>query len=85
MMIDESVLNSIILLDKCILKTVELVNELEDFEYEKIMDSNVIQRINVVLEQIYEERNAQNYRSAIRKCIFLQKYIQKEMRSLYEG
>jgi len=85
MMIDESVLNSEILLNKCILKIVDLINNLDDLEYESIMNSNVIQRINLVLNQIYSDRNYKNYRSAIRKCIFLQKYIQKEMGSLYEG
>ena len=85
MMIDESVLNSVMLLDKRILKIVELINDLEDLEYESIINSNVIQRINLVLNQIYSDRNYKNYRSAIRKCIFLQKYIQKEMGSLYEG
>ncbi len=85
MMIDESVLNSVILLDKCILEIVNLINNLDDLEYESIMNSNVIQRINLVLNQIYNDRNYKNYRSAIRKCIFLQKYIQKEMGSLYEG
>ena len=84
-MIDESVLNSVILLDKCILKIVDLINNLDDLEYESIMNSNIIQRINLVLNQIYNDRNYKNYRSAIRKCIFLQKYIQKEMGSLYEG
>lgn len=85
MMVEESVLNSIMLLDKCILKTVKLINELDGLEYEKIMNSNVINKINIVLKQIYNDRNYKNYRSAIRKCIFLQKYIRKEMGSLYEG
>lgn len=79
-MVDESVWNSILLLDKCIAETVKEINKLEDVEYEKLINSIVIHRINILLNQVYRERTAKNYRSAFRKCIFLKKYVEKEMR-----
>lgn len=84
-MVGESALNSILLLDKCIAKTIETINELEDVEYKNIINSNAAKRVNVLLNQIYRDRAEKNYRSAIRKCIFLKKYVEKEMRSSDEG
>ena len=74
-MVDESVMNSIMLLDKCIAETVKIINALEAVEYENLFNSIAISRINIVLNQVYRDRVAKNYRSAIRKCIFLKKYI----------
>ena len=56
-MVEETVLNSIMLLDKCILNKVRLINELDGMEYEKIMNSNVINKINIVLKQIDAIKN----------------------------
>ena len=83
-MVKESALNSIFLLDKCIANTIESINELEDVKYENIINSNKITRVNVLLNQVYKDRADRNYRSAIRKCIFLKKYVEKEMRSSNE-
>ena len=84
-MVEESVLNSILLLDKCIAKTIDTINELEEVKYKNIINSNAIHRVNVLLNQVYRDRAEKNYRSAIRKCIFLKKYIEKEMRSSNES
>lgn len=84
-MVEESALNSILLLDKCIAKTAATINELEDVEYRNVINSNITNRVNVLLNQIYRDRAEKNYRSAIRKCIFLKKYVEKEMRSSDES
>ena len=84
-MVEESALNSILLLDKCIAKTIDTINKLEDVEYKNIINSNTTNRVNVLLNQVYKDRAEKNYRSAIRKCIFLKKYVEKEMRSLDES
>ena len=84
-MVEESALNSILLLDKCIAKTIDTINELEDVEYKNIINSNTTNRVNVLLNQVYKDRAEKNYRSAIRKCIFLKKYVEKEMRSSDES
>lgn len=84
-MVEESALNSILLLDKCIAKTIHTINKLEDVEYKDIFNSNITNRVNILLNQVYRDRAEKNYRSAIRKCILLKKYIEKEMRSLDES
>lgn len=84
-MVEESALNSILLLDKCIAKTIDTINKLENVEYKDIMNLNTTNRINVLLNQVYKDRAKKNYRSAIRKCIFLKKYVEKEMRSSDES
>lgn len=84
-MTNEKVLNSIMLLDKCLFELLNVVNELEDVKYQNIVCSAVGKRIEVIINQIYKDRTAKNYRSAIRKCIFLKKYLEKEMGLVYEG
>ena len=84
-MVEESALNSILLLDKYIAKTIGTINELEDAEYKSIINSNTTNRMNELLNQVYRDRAEKNYRSAIRKCIFLKKYVEKEMRSSDEN
>ena len=78
-MTDEKVLNSILILDKCIAEVLDVVNELENTEYENIVCSVLGKRIEAMLNQIYKDRSVRNYRSAIRKCLFLKKYLEKEM------
>lgn len=84
-MVEETVLTSILLVDKLILCTIETINKLEDVEYKSIVNSNVINKANQLLNQVYKDRAEKNYRSALRKCIFLKKYIEKKMRSSDEG
>lgn len=84
-MVEESALNSILLLDICIAKTIDKINELEDVKYKDIINSNTTNRVNVLLNQVYRDRAEKNYRSAIRKCILLKKYVEKEMRSSDES
>ena len=82
MTVNETVLNSVMLLDKCILELLKTINKLESIEYESILYSSMNRRISVLLNQVYTDRAKQNYKSAFRKCIFLRKYIEKEMRLL---
>ncbi len=79
-MMEESVYNSVLLLDKCISSTIETINELEDIEYKSIVYSYKEKRINALLNQVYKDRDKKNYKEAIRKCIFLKKYVEREMR-----
>jgi len=85
MMVEEAVLTSILLVDKLIISTIETINKLEDVEYKSIVNSNVSNKANLLLNQVYKDRAEQNYRSALRKCIFLKKYVEKEMRSSDES
>ena len=84
-MVEETVLTSILLVDKLIICTLETINKLEDVEYKNIVNSNITNKVNLLLNQVYKDRAEKNYRSALRKCIFLKKYIEKKMRSSDEG
>lgn len=84
-MANESVLDSIMILDKCFSEVLKIVNELEDVKYENIVCSATGMRIEVMINQIYKDRSIKNYKSAIRKCIFLKKYLEKEMGLDYES
>lgn len=84
-MVEDTVLTSILLVDKLIISTIETINQLEDVKYENIVNSNVINKANLLLNQVYDSRAKRNYRSTLRKCIFLKKYVEKEMRMLDEN
>lgn len=81
-MIKEGAQNSLLLLDTLLAKSVDEINELEDVKYEVVFDTKLMKKINVLLNQIYEDRSVSNFKSAIRKTIFLQKMIARERRRL---
>ncbi len=84
-MANEKILNSIMVLDKCISEVLQVMEELEDIKYRRIVCSTKGKRIEVIINQIYMDRSAKNYRSAIRKSIFLKKYLEKEMGLVHES
>ncbi len=81
-MIKEGAQNSLLLLDILLAKTVDEINQFEDVKYEVVLDTKFMKKISVLLNQIYQDRSAGNFKAAIRKVIFLHKMAVRERRRL---
>lgn len=82
-MMTQKMFDSILVLDKLLNRAYRQIDLLEAIENEKLITEGkpeILGRIDSMLEQIYRDRTAGNYKSAVRKCLFLKGYIQRELR-----
>ena len=72
------IMDSMLLYDKMLKNTIDEINTLEGVEYASLVQSDVEKQISALLNQIYRDREVGNFRSGFRKCVCLNRLVERE-------